>query len=117
MPITDQSLVSETELAGGADPAAAQREIDDVPDLTFGEYLLLLTHSTLAGMGTRQSWGDEALHRFAVTQRELFRNLKQLPGTPAGPGWLSTKDIRIRSITHRRFMKYSRQNAAWPTNQ
>ena len=43
--------------------------------------------------------GYEALHRFAVTQRNLFRELVPLPGGPAVLRRLSARDVRIRIIT------------------
>ena len=56
--------------------------------------------------------GYEALHRFAVTQRELFRQLPPMPGAPQALRKLSKADIRIRIITHRFFIKYFHQVAA-----
>jgi len=70
-------------------------------------------------------WGIEgeedyqALHRFAVTQREIF--LKQLPieGAPSALRSLGYhEEIRIRIITHRLYIKYTheitiRQTAEW----
>lgn len=50
--------------------------------------------------------GYEALHRFAVTQRNLFRELGPLPGAPSVLRRLSAKNIRIRIITHRLYIKY-----------
>jgi 5'(3')-deoxyribonucleotidase len=50
--------------------------------------------------------GYERLHRFAVTQRELFRILKPMPGAPMALRRLSVEGIRIRIITHRLFIKY-----------
>jgi len=50
--------------------------------------------------------GYEALHRFAVTQRNLFRELVPLPGAPAVLRRLSAKDVRIRIITHRLYIKF-----------
>lgn len=49
--------------------------------------------------------GYEALHRFAVTQRELFRVLKPMPGAPLALRKLSGENIRIRISTHRLFIK------------
>ena len=56
--------------------------------------------------------GYEALHRFAVTQRELFRILPPMPGAPAALRGLSSADVRIRIITHRFFIKFFHQVAA-----
>ena len=59
--------------------------------------------------------GYEALHRFAVTQRDLFRVLSPMPGAPGALRQLSAADVRIRIITHRFFIKYFRQVAARQT--
>ncbi|HEV2498263.1 MAG TPA: 5'-nucleotidase [Terriglobia bacterium] len=59
--------------------------------------------------------GYEALHRFAVTQRELFRILLPTPGAPAALRRLSREKVRIRIITHRFFIKYFHQVAARQT--
>jgi len=59
--------------------------------------------------------GYEALHRFAVTQRELFRILPPMPGAPQALRKLSDADVRIRIITHRFFIKYFHQVAARQT--
>jgi hypothetical protein len=56
--------------------------------------------------------GYDALHRFAVTQRELFLNLKPIAGAAVALRRLSAEhDIRIRIITHRLFIKYFHQTA------
>lgn len=59
--------------------------------------------------------GYEALHRFAVTQRELFRVLPPMPGAPAALRKLSVENVRIRIITHRFFIKHFHQVAASQT--
>jgi 5'(3')-deoxyribonucleotidase len=59
--------------------------------------------------------GYEKLHRFAVTQKELFRSLKPIPGAPLALRKLSSKGIRIRVITHRLFIKYFHQVAVRQT--
>jgi 5'(3')-deoxyribonucleotidase len=59
--------------------------------------------------------GYEALHRFAVTQRDLFRILPPMPGAPAALRKLSAANVRIRIITHRFFIKYFHQVAARQT--
>jgi 5'(3')-deoxyribonucleotidase len=59
--------------------------------------------------------GYEALHRFAVTQRDLFRILPPMPGAPAALRQLSAADVRIRVITHRFFIKFFHQVAARQT--
>lgn len=45
----------------------------------------------------------ERLHRFAVTQRDLFSTLRPLPGAAQSIRRLGTEGIRIRVITHRLF--------------
>lgn len=59
--------------------------------------------------------GYEALHRFAVTQRNLFRTLEPMPGAPAALRRLSARGLRIRIITHRLFIKYFHQQAIQQT--
>jgi 5'(3')-deoxyribonucleotidase len=61
--------------------------------------------------------GYEALHRFAVTQRDLFRIIPPMPGAPAALRRLSRERVRIRVITHRFFIKYFHQVAAQQTIQ
>jgi 5'(3')-deoxyribonucleotidase len=51
--------------------------------------------------------GYERLHRFAVTQRDLFRNMKPIKNASKILRKLSACRIRIRIITHRLFLKYS----------
>ena len=49
-----------------------------------------------------RSGGYDALHRFAVKERQLFAQLPPMPGAPAALRRLSAVgDIRIRIITHR----------------
>lgn len=66
----------------------------------------------------KRAGGYEALHRFAVTQRDLFKQLDPLPGAPAVLRRLSAKNIRIRIITHRLYIKFFhletvRQTTEW----
>lgn len=63
----------------------------------------------------RAPGGYDALHRFAVTQRELFRRLPPMPGAPQALRELSAHDVRIRIITHRLFIKYFHQVAVQQT--
>jgi 5'(3')-deoxyribonucleotidase len=63
----------------------------------------------------RAPGGYDALHRFAVTQRELFRRLPPMPGAPQALRRLSGADVRIRIITHRLFIKYFHQVAVRQT--
>ncbi len=59
--------------------------------------------------------GYQELHRFAVMQRDLFLKMAPMPG--AGPVLrrLSAKNVRIRLITNRLFIKYFHQEAVRQT--
>jgi 5'(3')-deoxyribonucleotidase len=57
--------------------------------------------------GIAEHGGYDRLHRFAVTQRDLFRDMKPIKDAPATLRKLSNRGIRIRIITHRLFVKYS----------
>ena len=57
----------------------------------------------------------DALHRFAVTQRDLFLTLPPMPGAPQALRILSDSDVRIRIITHRLIIKYFHQVATRQT--
>jgi len=57
--------------------------------------------------GIAEYGGYERLHRFAVTQRNLFRDMEPIKDAPAVLRKLSGRGIRIRIITHRLFLKYS----------
>jgi hypothetical protein len=59
--------------------------------------------------------GDDALHKFAVTQRELFRTLQPMPGAPQALRQLSKADVRIRIITDRLYIKYFHRTAVHQT--
>jgi 5'(3')-deoxyribonucleotidase len=59
--------------------------------------------------------GYEPLHRFAVTQRNLFEKLHPVAGAPAALRRLSEARIRIRIITHRLFVNFFHQQAASQT--
>jgi beta-phosphoglucomutase-like phosphatase (HAD superfamily) len=50
--------------------------------------------------------GYERLHRFAVTQKELFLSVPPVPGAAQTLRKLSVEGVRIRIITHRLFIKY-----------
>jgi len=71
--------------------------------------------------GIDEFGGYERLHRFAVTQRNIFLDMKPIEHAPAILRKLSHKGIRIRIITHRLFLKYShkttiRQTIDWLDN-
>jgi 5'(3')-deoxyribonucleotidase len=57
--------------------------------------------------GIAEYGGYDRLHRFAVTQRNLFRDMEPLRDAPSVLRKLSNQGIRIRIITHRLFLKYS----------
>jgi len=59
----------------------------------------------------------EDLHRFAVIQRNLFRNLNPIEAAPAVLRRLSARHIRIRLITHRLYIKYFHQEAITQTTE
>lgn len=60
--------------------------------------------------------GYDALHRFAVKERQLFANLQPIAGAPAALRRISAlRDVRIRIITHRLFIKYFHQVAVRQT--
>jgi 5'(3')-deoxyribonucleotidase len=61
--------------------------------------------------------GYEALHKFAVMQREFFLKLPPTPRAPQVLRRLSKAGIRIRIITHRLFIKYFHQFAVSQTIQ
>jgi hypothetical protein len=95
---------------GGLRPIAATwlgRPVEDLPeDVTWGlpEW----------GVDTAPG-GYERLHRFAVTQHELFAVLQPMPGAPQALRRLSEEGVRIRIITHRLFIKYFHEVAVQQT--
>lgn len=62
--------------------------------------------------------GYDALHRFAVKERELFARLPPVAGAPAALRRLSaTGDIRIRIITHRLYIHWFHKEAIQQTTE
>ena len=57
----------------------------------------------------------DRFHRFAVTQRELFKTMKPIAGAASGVRRLGTEGIRIRIITHRLFIRYFHEVAVQQT--
>jgi 5'(3')-deoxyribonucleotidase len=55
------------------------------------------------------------MHRFAVTQRQLFRELAPIDGAPQGLRRLSNEGVHIRIITHRLFIEQFHQPAVAQT--
>jgi 5'(3')-deoxyribonucleotidase len=57
----------------------------------------------------------ESMHRFAVTQRALFRDMELIDGAAPALRRLSTEDVHIRIVTHRLFIPYFHQEAVRQT--
>jgi 5'(3')-deoxyribonucleotidase len=65
--------------------------------------------------GIGEYGGYDRLHRFAVTQRNLFRDMIPIKDAPSTLRKLSNRGIRIRIITHRLFLKYSHKTSITQT--
>jgi 5'(3')-deoxyribonucleotidase len=65
--------------------------------------------------GLAEFGGYDRLHRFAVTQRNIFRDMEPIENAPATLRKLSSQGIRIRIITHRLFLKYSHRTTITQT--
>ncbi|MCL2191869.1 MAG: 5'-nucleotidase [Treponema sp.] len=65
--------------------------------------------------GIGEFGGYERLHRFAVTQRNIFGDMQPIKNAPAILRKLSNLGIRIRIITHRLFLKYSHRTTITQT--
>jgi 5'(3')-deoxyribonucleotidase len=65
--------------------------------------------------GIAEFGGYDRLHRFAVTQRNIFRDMEPIKNAPAILRKLSNQGIRIRIITHRLFLKYSHRTSITQT--
>ncbi|MCL2805951.1 MAG: 5'-nucleotidase [Treponema sp.] len=61
--------------------------------------------------GMKDYGGYDRLHRFAVTQRNIFRDMEPIEHAPAILRKLSNQGIRVRIITHRLFLKYSHKTS------
>jgi len=57
----------------------------------------------------------ERLHRFAVTQRDLFTTMAPVPGAPQSIRRLGSEGVRIRIITHRLFIRHFHEVAVAQT--
>lgn len=57
----------------------------------------------------------DSIHRFAVTQRQLFETVPMIPGTRKYLRRLSAEGYRIRIITHRLFISYFHEMAVRQT--
>lgn len=94
----------------GLRPLAAEwlgRKLDELPtEVSWG----------LPEWGVPEAPGGYLdLHKFAVTQRDLFHRLEPFPGAPLALRHLSKAGVRIRIITHRLFIKYFHQVAVQQT--
>lgn len=69
----------------------------------------------LSEWGIRDKSQYESLHRFAVTQRELFKTMPMIPGARKYLRKLSDEGYRIRIITHRLFIHYFHASAVQQT--
>lgn len=68
--------------------------------------------------GLERAGGYDALHRFAVKDRELFACLPPIPGAPAALRRMSAAgDIRIRIITHRLYIHWFHKEAIRQTTE
>ena len=65
--------------------------------------------------GIGEFGGYDRLHRFAVTQRNIFRDMEPIKNAPAVLRKLSNRGIRVRIITHRLFLKYSHRTSITQT--
>jgi len=65
--------------------------------------------------GLAEFGGYDRLHRFAVTQRNIFRDMEPIKNAPAILRKLSSQGIRIRIITHRLFLKFSHRTTITQT--
>jgi len=65
--------------------------------------------------GLAEFGGYERLHRFAVTQRNIYRDMEPIESAPAVLRKLSNQGIRIRIITHRLYLKYSHRTTITQT--
>jgi 5'(3')-deoxyribonucleotidase len=74
-----------------------ERRVEDLTlDVSFG----------LEEWGVQSAEQYQSLHRFAVTQRELFKTAPMIPGARRVLRVLSDEGARIRIITHRLFIHY-----------
>lgn len=102
---------------GALRPVAAEWRGVKVEDLTLDVSYGLKEW----GIGDEEDYQD--LHRFAVTQREIFLTQMPIEGAAAALRRLGYHDeIRVRIITHRLYIKYThelsvRQTAQWLEKQ
>jgi 5'(3')-deoxyribonucleotidase len=83
-----------------------ERPIDELPaEVSYG----------LSEWGIADKNHYDSLHRFAVTQRELFSSMEMVPGARKYLRLLSDEGYRIRIITHRLFIHYFHATAVQQT--
>lgn len=83
-----------------------ERPVEDLSkDVSFG----------LTEWGVADEEQYASLHRFAVTQRELFTTTPMIPGARKHLRLLSDEGARIRIITHRLFLHYFHKVAVTQT--
>jgi 5'(3')-deoxyribonucleotidase len=86
-----------------------EKDVDELPlDVSYG----------LSEWGITSKEEYASLHRFAVTQRDLFATMPMIEGARRVLRTLSGEGCRIRIITHRLFIHYFhetavRQTIAW----
>jgi 5'(3')-deoxyribonucleotidase len=74
-----------------------ERRVEDLTtDVSYG----------LPEWGVKDNDQYLSLHRFAVTQRDLFKTSPMIPGARRVLRRLSDEDARIRIVTHRLFIHY-----------
>jgi len=74
-----------------------EKRLEDLPtDVSYG----------LPEWGINSMDEYRSLHRFAVTQRDLFKDVPMLPGARKHLRLLSQEGARIRIVTHRLFIHY-----------
>lgn len=99
---------------GGLRPVAA--EWLGVPESSMAQEVGYgLAEWQLDRMGTSAADGYERLHRFAMTQRNLFRDLSPIENAPATLRRLSAMGVRIRIITHRIYIEHFHRQALTQT--
>lgn len=90
----------------GIAAAWLDRPVESLPtEVSFG----------LGEWGIDEFGGYDRLHRYAVTQKDLFRSMQPIKDAPATLRKLSARGIRIRIITHRLFLKYFHQESITQT--
>lgn len=83
-----------------------ERDIEELtPDVSYG----------LREWGIKNAEQYNSLHRFAVTQRELFKTTPMIPGARRYLRQLSDDGARIRIITHRLYIHFFHKSAVEQT--